>query len=129
MEIEVYFEENMRVNARVGRHVVKTEQPEKSGGDHSAPSPFDHFLASIATCAGIYIKRFCDQRGINPEKIKILQKHRINPDSHLIDKIDLDVILPNDFPEKYRSAIVNVANKCAVKKHLLDPPEIEVTTN
>jgi ribosomal protein S12 methylthiotransferase accessory factor len=126
MDIEVLFEDNMKVNARVGKHVLKTDQPERSGGDDTAPSPFEYFLASIGTCAGIYVKRFCDQRGIDPSNIRIVQKHNYNLKTHLIDKIDIEIKLPDDFPEKYRSAIIKVANQCAVKKHLQTPPEIEV---
>lgn len=128
MDIEVFFEENMKVNARVGNHIIKTDQSKMSGGDGSAPAPFDYFLSSIATCSGIYVKRFCDKRGINTEKIKIIQKHAFNQNTHRIEKIVMEIELPDDFPEKYRSAIVNVANQCAVKKHLITPPEIEIIT-
>ena len=127
MEIEVFFEENMKVNARIGKHVLKTDQPERSGGDDTAPSPFEYFLSSIGTCAGIYVKRFCDQRGIDASNIRILQKHNFDLKTHLIDKIEIEITLPEDFPDKYKSAIVKVANQCAVKKHLQTPPEIIVS--
>jgi putative redox protein len=128
MDIEVFFEENMKVNARIGKHLIKTDQPKISGGDGSAPAPFDYFLSSIATCSGIFVKRFCDQRGINSEKIRIIQKHAFNQHTHRIEKIEMEILLPDDFPEKYQSAIINVANQCAVKKHLFAPPVIEIRT-
>jgi ribosomal protein S12 methylthiotransferase accessory factor len=46
----------------------------------------------------------------------------------LISKIDLELKLPADFPEKYRAAVVNAMNLCTVKKHLHQPPEFELTT-
>ena len=128
MDIEVFFEEKMKVNARIGKHIVRTDQSEGSGGDDSAPAPFDYFLSSIATCSGIYVKRFCDQRGINSTNIRLIQKHSYDLKTRLIDKIELEILLPEDFPEKYKSAVVNVVNLCAVKKHFETPPEIEVTT-
>ena len=36
-----------------GERRIHTDQPAPAGGD-SAPSPFDLFLASIATCMGFY---------------------------------------------------------------------------
>ena len=45
----------------------------------------------------------------------------------MIGKIKLEIELPHDFSDKYRDAVIKVANLCAVKKHLLDPPEIEVS--
>ena len=126
MDIEVYFEEGAKVNARVGKHVVKTDQRTHSGGEDSAPAPFDYFLASLATCAGIYVKVFCDKRGIDASKIRIMQKHRNDPQTRKLIGIDLDIILPDNFPDKYREAVLKAADQCAVKRLLKDPPEIEV---
>ena len=128
MIMEIFFDGKKKVNASIHGQIIKTDQPIEAGGDGSAPAPFDLFLASIGTCAGIYIKGFCDQRGINAENIKITQTMVINPDTRMIGKISLDIHLPADFPEKYKDAVVNVANLCAVKKHLLNPPAIEVNT-
>ena len=75
MDIEVYFEEGAKVNARMGKHIIKTDQKVHGGGEDSAPAPFDYFLASLATCAGIYVKVFCDKRGIDSSRIRIIQKH------------------------------------------------------
>jgi putative redox protein len=126
MDIEVYFEEGAKVNARLGKHVVKTDQKERGGGEDSAPAPFDYFLASLATCAGIYVKVFCDRRDIDSSKIRINQKHRTDPQTRKLIGIDLDIILPDGFPDKYREAVLKAADQCAVKRLLKDPPEIEV---
>ncbi len=129
MEIEIFFEENKKVNARVHDMVVRTDQPVSAGGDGTAPAPFSLFLASIGTCAGIYVKSFCDQRGIDAGKIKIIQRHNFNPGTRLIDRIELEAVLSEDFPQKYRNAIVNAMDLCAVKQHLKKPPEIDVLTS
>jgi ribosomal protein S12 methylthiotransferase accessory factor len=128
MELEVFFEENKKVNARLNGYVIPTDQPRRSGGDESAPEPFSLFLASIGTCAGIYVKYFCEKRGIDSSKIKIIQRHNFIPETRLIDRIELEAILPDDFPEKYRSAVVNAMDLCAVKRHLKNPPQIETFT-
>ena len=116
------------MNARLGKHVVKTDQKERGGGEDSAPAPFDYFLASLATCAGIYVKVFCDKRGIDSSKIRIMQKHRTDPQTRKLIGIDLDIILPEDFPDKYREAVLKAVDQCAVKRVLKDPPDIEVRT-
>ena len=128
MDIEVFFEEGAKVNARMGKHIVKTDQKVHGGGEDSAPAPFDYFLASLATCAGIYVKVFCDKRGIDSSGIRIIQKHRNDPDSRKLTGIDLEIILPDDFPEKYRDAVIKAADRCAVKRLLKDPPEIGIKT-
>lgn len=126
MQMEIFFEGKKKVNARYNGHVIKTDQPVEAGGDNTSSAPFELFLASIGTCAGIYVKLFCDQRGISTENIRLYQNLEFNYETKLVSKIKLDIELPPDFPEKYRDALVNVANLCAVKKHLMNPPEIEV---
>lgn len=128
MELEVFFEDKLKVNAKIGDQIVRTDQPVRGGGDGSAPAPFDLFLSSIGTCAGIYVKAFCMQRSIPTDNIKIIQKHNWNPLTQLIDKIDMQIVLPNDFPEKYKKAVIKAADQCAVKKHLLSPPQFSVAT-
>jgi ribosomal protein S12 methylthiotransferase accessory factor len=124
----VFFEEGAKVNARMGKHIIKTDQKVHGGGEDSAPAPFDYFLASLATCAGIYVKVFCDKRGIDSSRIRIMQKHRKDPDRRKLIGIDLEIILPDDFPEKYRDAVIKAADRCAVKRVLKDPPEIRLQT-
>jgi ribosomal protein S12 methylthiotransferase accessory factor len=126
--MEIYFDGNKKVNANWNGTTIKTDQPVQGGGDGTAPAPFDLFLASIGTCAGIYVKGFCDQRGISTDHIKIIQKMNFNPATRLIDKLDLEIQLPADFPEKYKEAVINSANLCAVKRHMQQPPEFEVYT-
>jgi len=128
MDLEVFFEENKKVNARLNGYVIPTDQPKRAGGDESAPEPFSLFLASIGTCAGIYVKSFCEKRGIDSSRIKIIQRHNFNPETRLIDRIELEAVLPADFPEKYRTAVINAMDLCAVKRHLANPPTIATTT-
>lgn len=126
MELIVTFPGGKKVDAEFKGYIIHTDQPEGSGGEGSAPAPFDLFLASIGTCAGIYVHGFCQSRAISSEGISIIQKMDYNPQTKLIDKIALEIHLPEGFPEKYKDAVINAAELCAVKKHLHHPPEITV---
>ena len=129
MELEITFPGGARVDANFGGFTLKTDQPVQGGGQGSAPTPFATFLASIGTCAGIYVLGFCQQRGIPTEGIKIVQRMHSDRMTGLIGQIDLDIQLPPDFPEKYKSAVIKSAEQCAVKKHLEHPPTFNVTTS
>lgn len=124
MVLEVTLGDGKKVDAHINGNVIKTDQPITSGGEGTAASPFDHFLASIGTCAGIYVKSFCAQRDIPTENIRLIQTMHFNPEKKLIDRIEIEVKLPADFPEKYKDAVIKVADMCTVKKHLHSPPEI-----
>ena len=128
MEIVIDFPGGAKVDAHIGSHIVHTDQPVQGGGEDSAPSPFAVFLSSIGACAGIYALSFCRQRGLNTDSMKIIQRMYSDPTSHLVSKIDLEIVLPKDFPDKYRAAIINAMELCTVRKHLQQPPAIEITT-
>ncbi len=129
MDLEVRFEGNKKINAYYNGHVIRTDQPVKAGGDDTAPAPFDIFLASIGTCAGIYVKSFCDRREIPTDGIRIIQSAEYNRETGLPVNIKLEIQLPRDFPEKYKAAVINAADLCKVKKTLAAPPEFEVFTS
>ena len=129
MDMEITFAGGKKVNASYKGHVHKTDQPITSGGENSAPSPYELFLASIGTCAGIYVKSFCDQRGIPADGIKIVQTMDFDREKHLVSKIKLDIQLPAYFPEKYRSAVISASDLCAVKRAIANPPVFEVVTS
>jgi ribosomal protein S12 methylthiotransferase accessory factor len=122
MDFTIEFPGGMRVDAHVGRHVIATDQPP----DLSAPTPFTHFLASIGTCAGVYVLGFCRQRGLDPSGIHLTQRTEVGADGH-VDAVRIDIALPPDFPPRYREAVVRAADQCTVKKHLARPPEVTVT--
>lgn len=125
MEMEITFPGGARVDANFGGFTVKTDQPPYS----SAPTPFATFLASIGTCAGIYVLGFCNQRGIPTDGIRIIQRMYSDPRTGLVGQIDLDIQLPPTFPEKYKSAVIRSAEQCAVKKHMENPPHFNVFTS
>ena len=128
MELVIDFPGGDRVDAHFGPHTVETDQPPMGGGEGSAPTPFALFLSSIGTCAGIYVLGFCKQRGLSAQGIRIVQHAHTDPSTRMIGKVDLEIQVPPDFPEKYRGSLVRSAELCAVKKHLETPPEFEVFT-
>ncbi len=128
MGMRIFFPGNKKVYAESNGFIIETDQPLNGGGDGTAPSPYELFLASIGTCAGIYVKGFCDSRQLSTEGIEIEQNLVYDQVEKKLAKITLDIKVPKSFPEKYYEAIVNAANYCAVKKTLQNPPEFEVKT-
>ncbi len=125
MEMVIDFPGGSRVDAHFGPFTVATDQPPQA----SAPTPFATFLASIGTCAGIYVLGFCQQRGLPTAGIRIVQRMHADRFSGMIGKIDLEIQVPPSFPEKYTQALVRAAEMCAVKKHFERPPQIDVFTS
>lgn len=128
MEMTIRFPGNKKVSAEFDGQTVMTDQPKQAGGDGSAPAPFDLFLASLGTCAGIFVLSFCRKREIPTEGLEIIQKAEWDEVKHLVSKVTMEIKLPKGFPEKYRDTLVKTAELCTVKRHLHEPPSFEVTT-
>ena len=126
--MEITFPGGVQVNAQFNGFEVASDQPARNGGESTAPSPFDFFLASLGTCAGFFALRFCQQRELSTEGLSLLLTTEHNAESKRLDRVAITMQLPNDFPEKYRNAIIRATDQCAVKKALLDPPEVEIIT-
>jgi putative redox protein len=125
-QIEVTFSGGKRVDARVGPYVIRTDQPVDAGGEGSAVAPFDLFLASLATCAGLYVLAFCQARGLPTEEITLRQRVDVDPATKLPSRMRVELELPASFPDKYRAAVVRAAAGCKVKKTIAASPSIDV---
>ena len=129
MEMLIDFPGGDRVDAHFGPYIVQTDQPPAGGGQASAPTPFSLFLASLGTCAGIYVLGFCRQRDLPTEGLRIRQQDHRDPGTGMVDRVELQIEVPADFPEKYRPALIRAAELCAVKKHLEAPPQFGITVS
>lgn len=127
--MQIRFPGGKKVQAVYDDMTVLTDQPVIDGGSGSAPSPFDLFLASIGTCAGYYVLSFCQKNNIPTEQIKLTAQFLRNPATHLVENITIDVQVPKEFPEKYKSAVIKAAGLCTVKRHLEQPPQIDITVS
>jgi putative redox protein len=124
MEMIIDFPGGSRVDAHFGPFTVATDQPPVA----SAPSPFEVFLSSIGTCAGIYILGFCKQRNLPTEGIRIVERITHSRVNGMLENVGLEIQVPPDFPEKYRDSLIRSAELCAVKKTLENPPRFDITT-
>jgi len=127
MEMQISFPGGLAVDAHFHGFTIPTDQPTHVGGGGSAPTPFDLFLVSIGTCAGLFALRFCQQRGIDTAGLGVSLEEQRAEDHGLVSTLRLQLRLPDGFPDKYRDAIVRAVDQCTVKRHILKPPVFEVT--
>jgi len=126
--IDVVFDGGMKINANMDDMLILTDQPVKEGGEGSGPTPFQLFLASLATCAGIYAKRFCDTRKIATDGLALQVVCDFAEKGFKVEKMTFELTLPEGFPTKYESAIVRAIDLCTVKKHIKEAPDFEIVT-
>ena len=129
MDMMITFPGNKKVDSIYKGFTVHTDQPVSEGGDNSAPEPFDLFLSSIGTCAGIYVSSFCKERHIDTTHLSLILSFHRNQTTYIVERIDIQIKLPSGFPEKYKSAVIRSAEMCFVKKHLMTPPQFQISAS
>jgi uncharacterized OsmC-like protein len=128
-KIEVGFPGGKRVDARIGEFILQTDQSPEEGGGGTAPEPFQLFLASIATCAGIYALEFCQARELSSEGMALTMSYEWDEKKHAIETMHIELKLPPGFPDQYKKAVVRAMDLCTVKRHIIHPPEFIITAN
>jgi putative redox protein len=124
--IQVSFPGGVRVDAGYKGFVIQTDQPTHEGGTGAAPAPFDLFLASLATCAGYFVLVFCQERKIPTEGLALSMRTEKDPETKMISRISIEILLPTGFPEKYKTAAVRAADQCTIKRLMMMPPLFQI---
>ena len=122
----VSHEGGLKLVADVRGHRVPTDQPIKAGGADSAAMPLDLIGAALATCIGLAVVQFCAARELSTDGLQVELSQRIARDPYRVDRYDVSVRLPADFPERYRDAVARVARTCAAFNTLTHLPAIQI---
>ena len=123
---KVSFPGNKKVDVEFKNFEIKTDQTVKNGGDETAPEPFAIFLSSLAACAGIYAKSFCDTRNISTENMQLFLDVSFKKGQAYMEEINIRLQVNSNFPEKYIKPIIKAMEGCAVKNQL--HPDIRSNT-
>ncbi len=122
----ITFPGGVAVDATLDGNTIHTDQPPPLG-QGEAMTPFDLFFASLGTCMGFYALRFCQERSIPTNGLRI-NLHRVYDTArHRVSTVEVSLELPPEFPEKYHDAILRSIEHCSVKRLIAEPPMLELT--
>lgn len=124
--IVVSWDGGARFTADIRGHKVTVDQPEKGGGDDSAPMPLELLPTSLGTCVALYVQRFLATRALDASGLTVEVTSVGAPNPNRIARFGIEVKIPGGVPEKYRDAIRRAAESCTVHHTLTHAPEIAV---
>ena len=127
MDLTVTFPGGKKVDAEIGVHRIRSDQPKDEGGENSAPSPFDYCLAALGTCAGFYVLAYLQARDLPTDNVSLIQSHEWDEKTHRLTRVSMKIIVPPEIPEKHHKLLVRSAGKCSVKKLIENGPEFVIT--
>jgi uncharacterized OsmC-like protein len=120
----ITHEGGVKFAAQIRQHRLMVDQPQRGGGDDSAPMPLELLGASLGTCVALYVQQFCHARGLKYEGMRV----EVDPQGAQgrIGKFDVRVILPEPLPPQYEQMLDRVARSCPAHNTLVHGAEVGV---
>lgn len=114
-----------RVDTQINnRFSIIADQPAPFGDD-TAPTPFDIFLAGIASCTAFYAQRYCRKWKLSDEGIAV-ELDPVYDEKHQLSAIAMKLRVPPGFPAEHLPGLLRNADHCLVKKTMEAPPAISL---
>jgi putative redox protein len=107
-------------------HTFTIDQPVSDGGDNTASTPTELFVASLVGCVGFYARRYLARHGLSADGLTVTASYAMAPRPARVSDITIAIDLPHGVPVERRDAFLAVASHCTVHNSLTDPPSITI---
>jgi len=125
MDVRFVAGESYEVTVRGHRVVV--DQPADGGGQDSAPTPTELFVASLAACVAFYAGRFLTRHGYSRDGLAVSAGYDMASDRPArVNNIRLTIRVPADLPPQRWAALRAVVSHCTVHNSLAFPPSVMI---
>lgn len=123
--IAVTYAGGDRLRIDVRGHELGADQPVEDGGEDTAPTPTELFLASLSACVAFYAERFLRRHELSTQGLKVICGYAWAANPTRVGEIDLTIKAPGITASK-REAFVRVIEHCTVHNTLEHPPKVRV---
>ena len=109
--------ERLRQRVKIREHELTADEPKRSGGEDSGPSPQELLAASLASCTAVTMEMYAARKGWDVGEVTVdvdyEPAHRGSP-----TRFAMTVSLPKELPEEQRERLMQIAAKCPVHRTL-----------
>ena len=125
--MDVRFVAGEAYEVMVRGHRVVVDQPADAGGQDSAPTPTELFVASLATCVAFYAGRFLTRHGYSRDGLAVSAGYEMASDRPArVSNVRLMVRVPAGLPPERWAALRAVASHCTVHNSLASPLSVTI---
>jgi putative redox protein len=125
MRVEHRGGDKFDINVR--GHVVRVDQPVKDRGEHTAPTPTELLIASLASCVAFYARRYLARHDLPTEGLAVEATFDMGSKPARVAGIDMRLIVPEGVPADRLDALLAVATHCTVHNTLASEPDVSIT--
>jgi len=125
--MRVEHREGDQFDITIRGHVISVDQPLPDGGNDTAPTPTELFIASLASCVAFYARRYLDRHHLATDGLAVEATFDMGARPARVAGIDVRLIVPDSVPAERREALLAVASHCTVHNTLAATPEVSIT--
>lgn len=126
-KITVLHQEGDEFAILVRDHVIRVDQPYRSGGRDAGPTPVELFVASLAACAAHYGRRYLARHGLRSEGLEVTADYTMSMARPArIPRVRLQVRCPTDLPATHLEGLKQAMEGCTVHNTLHRPPAVRL---
>lgn len=107
-------------------HMLTVDQPVANGGDDTAVTPTELFVASLASCIGHYARRYLARHHLPARGLTVTADYTVGSRPERVTDIRVGIQVPDGIPAERREALLAVASHCTVHNSLAEPPAVTV---
>lgn len=107
-------------------HRIRVDQPEAMGGEDTAPTPTELFVASLASCSAFYARRYLSRHDLPVEGLRVETSYVMGKSPSRVASFDVRVHLPAGVPESRHQALLAMIDRCTVHSTLTHEPEVTI---
>ena len=107
-------------------HTITVDQPVDAGGEDTAPTPTELFIASLAGCVAFYARRYLARHEIPSDGLGVSVAFEMGGRPNRVTAISVEVTPPAELPVERLDAFLAVASHCTVHNTLVQAPDVQV---
>lgn len=124
--VSVTHEGGDKFEITIRDHTVTVDQPEAMGGEDTAPTPTELFVASLASCAAFYARRYLARHSLPVEGLRVETSYEMGTKPSRVSSFNINVHLPEGVPEERYDALLAMINHCTVHSTLTHEPDVTI---
>jgi uncharacterized OsmC-like protein len=124
--VRVDYESGDRFRIAVRQHTIRVDQPASDGGEDTAPTPTELFIASLASCVAFYARRFSARHDIPTDGLAVTAEFSMASHPARVGEITLQVHVPAELSPEQQASLLAVTSHCTVHSTLMKPPEVRI---
>jgi len=124
--VRVDYEGGDRFRIAVRQHTVTVDQPASDGGEDTAPTPTELFIASLASCVAFYARRFAARHDIPTDGLAVTAEFSMASHPARVGEITLQLHVPAELSSEQQASLLAVTSHCTVHSTLMQPPEVRI---